>query len=147
LARVQSEGFSTRILLVDDSSSVHTIVRGMLASIQVTDIVEARDGVDAIGRATSDLPNLIISDWNMPNMDGLTLVSRLRSMGYIGPIIMLTTESEKARVIQAVKAGVNNYIIKPFTPDLFYSRLRQTFETMRIPLTPGLAATAPAKAA
>ena len=68
----------------------------------------------------------MLVDWNMPNMDGLTFVQRLREKDKTTPIIMVTTEAEKTRIIEAIKAGVNNYVIKPFTPDALMERVNQT---------------------
>ncbi|MFI4882899.1 MAG: response regulator, partial [Phycisphaerales bacterium JB064] len=66
------------------------------------------------------------SDWNMPTMDGLTFLKTFRQSNKVTPVIMVTTESEKARVIEAIKAGVNNYVVKPFTPDLLSQRIQET---------------------
>ena len=71
-------------------------------------------------------PDLILVDWNMPNMDGLTFVKTFRQANKATPLIMVTTESEKSRVIEAIKAGVNNYVVKPFTPDLLSQRINET---------------------
>jgi two-component system chemotaxis response regulator CheY len=68
----------------------------------------------------------MLVDWNMPNMDGLTFVKHWRHSNKTTPIIMVTTEAEKSRVIEAIKAGVNNYVVKPFTPDLLSQRIQET---------------------
>jgi len=88
---------------------------------------EAGDGVEALAViATSQGFDLMVVDWNMPNMDGITLVTKVREADKRTPIIMCTTEAEKQRVIDAVKAGVNNYIVKPFTPEAILEKVRQT---------------------
>jgi two-component system chemotaxis response regulator CheY len=70
----------------------------------------------------------MLVDWNMPNMDGLTFVKKYRASGGKAPIMMVTTESEKVRVIEAIKAGVNNYLIKPFSPELLSQRIKETLD-------------------
>ncbi len=70
----------------------------------------------------------MLIDWNMPNMDGFALVTKVREKNRRTPLIMVTTEAEKSRVIDAIKAGVNNYVVKPFTPDALLDKIRQTLE-------------------
>jgi two-component system chemotaxis response regulator CheY len=70
-------------------------------------------------------------DWNMPNMDGITLVRRVREKDKATPLIMVTTEAEKGRVIDAIKAGVNNYVVKPFTPDGLMGKVQQTLAKLQ----------------
>jgi two-component system chemotaxis response regulator CheY len=89
-------------------------------------IEEACDGQDALSKVGAFQPDLILVDWNMPNMDGLAFVKAFRAGNKTTPLIMVTTESEKSRVIEAIKAGVNNYVIKPFTPDLLSQRIGET---------------------
>lgn len=115
-----------KILLVDDSKTMRNIQKSVLAQLGHTQIEEACDGVDALSKAAGFAPDLLLVDWNMPNMDGLTFVKQYRAKGQKQPIIMVTTESEKARVIEAIKAGVNNYVVKPFTPDILSQRIEET---------------------
>lgn len=120
-----------KILLVEDSRTMRNIQRGILAQMGHPDVEEASDGLDALSRIADIEPDLLIVDWNMPNMDGLTLIKRLRAAGNRVPIIMVTTEADKARVVQAIKAGVDNYVIKPFTPDVLNQRIQETLERAR----------------
>ncbi|MGD9688777.1 MAG: response regulator [Phycisphaerales bacterium] len=115
-----------KILLVDDSKTMRSIEKSVLAQLGHSDIDEACDGQDALSKIAVCAPDLVLVDWNMPNMDGLTFVKTYRQTNKTTPIIMVTTESEKARVIEAIKAGVNNYVIKPFTPDLLSQRITET---------------------
>jgi two-component system chemotaxis response regulator CheY len=90
------------------------------------EFAEAGDGVEALGVLGAQQFQLVVIDWNMPNMDGLTLVTRIRQSDKATPLIMCTTEAEKGRVIEAVKAGVNNYVVKPFTPESLSEKVKQT---------------------
>lgn len=120
-----------KILLVDDSKTMRNIQKAVLAQLGYTDLVEACDGVDALAKAAATPPDLMLVDWNMPNMDGLTFVKTWRQTNKTTPIIMVTTEAEKARVIEAIKAGVNNYVVKPFTPDLLSQRIQETLSKVK----------------
>jgi len=115
-----------KILLVDDSKTMRNIQKGILAQLGYTDVQEACDGLDAISKVGAFTPDLLLVDWNMPNMDGLTFVKQFRAKGFKSPIIMVTTEAEKSRVVEAIKAGVNNYVVKPFTPDALADRIKET---------------------
>ena len=115
-----------RVLLVDDSKTMRNIQKGILAQLGYTEIQEATDGLDALSKVGAFNPELLLVDWNMPNMDGLTFVKEFRGKGNKAPVIMVTTESEKARVVEAIKAGVNNYVVKPFTPDVLSDRIKET---------------------
>lgn len=115
-----------KILLIDDSKTMRNIQKSVLAQLGHTHIEEACDGQDALSKVGAFQPDLILVDWNMPNMDGLTFVKTFRAGNKSTPLIMVTTESEKSRVIDAIKAGVNNYVVKPFTPDLLSQRIGET---------------------
>lgn len=115
-----------KIMLVDDSKTMRNIQRSVLTQLGYTEIEEACDGQDALSKVGAFQPELLLVDWNMPNMDGLTFVKMYRQQDKETPIIMVTTEAEKARVIEAIKAGVNNYVVKPFTPDLLSQRINET---------------------
>ncbi|CAE7200831.1 cheY [Symbiodinium necroappetens] len=115
-----------KVLLVDDSKTMRNIQKSILTQLGVTAMEEACDGLDALSKVNSFSPDLILLDWNMPNMDGLTFIKEYRGSGATTPVIMVTTEGEKSRVIEAIKAGVNNYVIKPFTPDVLNQRIKET---------------------
>jgi len=115
-----------KLLVVDDSSTMRRIIKNTLQRLGFNDILEAEHGVEAwqIMEKTPDV-NVLITDWNMPEMNGLELVRKVRAEKKYEtmPIIMVTTEGGKAEVITALKAGVNNYIVKPFTPQVLKEKL------------------------
>ncbi len=106
-----------RVLVVDDSKTMRTIIKGVLQTLNATAVEEAANGAEALTKLATFTPDIILLDWNMPVMDGLTFVKTFRGSGKKTPIVMVTTEAEKSRVVDAIKAGVNNYAVKPFTPD------------------------------
>lgn len=115
-----------RVMLIDDSKTMRNIQRAVLKQLGVTEIEEAGDGQDALSKVAAFNPDLILVDWNMPTMDGLTFVKSFRHSNKTTPVIMVTTEADRGRVIEAIKAGVNNYVVKPFTPDLLLQRIDET---------------------
>jgi two-component system chemotaxis response regulator CheY len=116
-----------KVLLVDDSRTMRSIQQKVLSATAGTEFAEASDGVEALAViAAKGKFDLIIVDWNMPNMDGITLVKKIRETDKTTPLIMATTEAEKARVLDAIRAGVNNYVVKPFTPEALLEKVTQT---------------------
>ena len=115
-----------KVMLVDDSKTMRSIQRNILIQLGYKEIEEACDGQDALSNVSAFAPELLLVDWNMPNMDGVTFVRNYRALGGKSPVIMVTTESEKSRVVEAIKAGVNNYVVKPFTPDVLSQRINET---------------------
>lgn len=117
----------TRILVVDDMLTMRKIVSKILKELQFVDITEAGDGSQAWETITSSkVPfGLIISDWNMPNCTGVDLLRRLRAdQRYKGiPFVLVTAEAEQHQVAEAVKAGVDQYVVKPFTKDSLQAKL------------------------
>ncbi len=115
-----------KLLVVDDSSTMRRIIKNTLARLGYKDILEGEDGLQgwAAMDANPDI-EMLITDWNMPEMNGLELVKKVRADARFKdlPIIMVTTEGGKAEVITALKAGVNNYIVKPFTPQVLKEKL------------------------
>lgn len=117
-----------KILIVDDSKTMRSIVKNCLATLGYSDVEEACDGRDALSKATACSPGLILLDWNMPNMNGLEFLKAFRGQGAKTPVIMVTTEAEKPRVIEAIKAGASDYVVKPFTPDVLSQHVTKTLE-------------------
>lgn len=115
-----------KLLVVDDSSTMRRIIKNTLQRLGYEDILEAEHGLQAWEIMDSvEGIKVLITDWNMPEMNGLDLVKKVRADNrFIDiPIIMVTTEGGKAEVITALKAGVNNYIVKPFTPQVLKEKL------------------------
>ena len=106
-----------KVLLVDDSSTMRRIQKNQLSELGVTDIVEAENGKEALDKISANMPiDFVLLDWNMPIMNGLECLQAIRSDATLKDlkIVMCTSESEKSRVLEALKAGANNYIVKPF---------------------------------
>jgi two-component system chemotaxis response regulator CheY len=115
-----------KIMVVDDSSIMRRIISSNLKTAGFNDIIEAGNGAEAINNI--DGVELVLTDWNMPIMDGLTLVKEIRKRGELSsvPIIMITTEGAKSEVVEALKQGVTNYIVKPFTPEILVEKVKAT---------------------
>ena len=120
---------SMKVLVVDDFATMRRIIKGVLKQLGFNNIVEAEDGFLALEHLKKEQIGLIVSDWNMPNMSGLDLLKAVRGDANFKeiPFIMVTAEGQKENVVEAVKAGVSNYIIKPFTPDTFNEKLQKVF--------------------
>jgi len=123
---------SLKILAVDDSPTMRRIIVNTLKRAGYEDVTEASDGKDAIAKMKVEQFNFVITDWNMPEMDGLTFVSQVRSLDEFRdmPILMVTTRSVKDDIIEAMKAGVNNYIVKPFTPETLSEKINQVLKSV-----------------
>jgi two-component system, chemotaxis family, chemotaxis protein CheY len=115
-----------KILLVDDSRTIRNIQKHVLAQLGYTDFAEASNGSEALEQIGASRPDLVLIDWNMPTMDGITLVRRIRETDKALPLVMCTTEAEKSRVLEAIRAGVNNYIVKPFTSETLAEKISAT---------------------
>jgi two-component system chemotaxis response regulator CheY len=122
-----------KILLVDDSKTMRNIQKKVLEALGGVEFAEAGDGLEALSAIAANPAgfNLILVDWNMPNMDGHTFVTRVRTSDKKTPMIMCTTEAEKTRVVDALKAGVNNYVVKPFTPEVLLEKVKGTLEKFK----------------
>ncbi len=117
-----------KILIVDDSSTMRRIIGNVVMQLGFSrdDFDEAEDGVKAWKILSESQYDIILTDWNMPNMNGLQLVQKIRGESTTHkavPIIMITTEGGKGEVITALKAGVNNYIVKPFSAEILKEKL------------------------
>lgn len=113
------------ILIVDDSPTMRRIIKNTLERLGHKDSVEAGNGKEALQQLKEHPINFIVTDWNMPEMNGLEFVTELRSTPEYEnlPILMITTRGMKDDVLQAVQAGVNNYVVKPFTPETLEQKI------------------------
>lgn len=114
-----------KVLVVDDSPTMRRIVTNSLKRIGYKDVVEGENGVEGIDQLKQGGVEFIITDWNMPEMNGLEFVKAVRGSDEWGslPILMVTTRSVQTDVIDAMKAGVNSYIVKPFTPPVLKEKI------------------------
>lgn len=117
-----------KALVVDDSAVMRKVVIGALARAGITEVEQAADGVAAVNAVAASDFQLILMDWNMPQMSGLDAVKKIRSLGGSMPIVMVTTEAEKSRIMEALKAGANNYILKPFEPHVFVGKIQKIIQ-------------------
>lgn len=112
-------------MVVDDSAVMRKVLIGALARANITEVDQASDGLEAVNAAKQSEYGLVLMDWNMPNMLGIDAVREIRALGKTMPIVMVTTEAEKSRVIDALKAGASNYIIKPFEPATIVAKIQE----------------------
>ena len=119
-----------KFLVVDDSATMRRIVINSLQRIGFSEVVEAGDGREALDQFDASV-KFVITDWNMPNMSGIDLARSLRARddGKTVPILMVTTRSVREDIVAAVEAGVNNYIVKPFTPQVLKEKIDQLLGT------------------
>lgn len=122
-----------RFLIVDDSPTMRRIVINALKTFGYTDFIEAGDGQEALLKLSSEPVDFVITDWNMPVMNGLDLTKTIRSTPSIShlPILMVTTRGLKQDIIEALKAKVNNYVVKPFTPQVLKEKIDAVLSTVK----------------
>jgi two-component system chemotaxis response regulator CheY len=118
-----------KVLVVDDFATMRRIVKNILKQIGFTNIVEAEDGKSALKMLQNDKFDLIMCDWNMPEMPGIELLGKVRADEQLKgiPFVMVTAEAQKENILEAVKAGVNSYIVKPFTAEIVDQKLKKLF--------------------
>ncbi len=116
-----------KVLVVDDSSTMRRIIKNTLARLGYKDVVEAENGIEGLAKLKEGGVDLVLTDWNMPEMDGLTFVKTIRGSKSFSnlPILMITTMAAKEDIVEALKSGVNNSIVKPFTPETLKEKLDQ----------------------
>ena len=121
-----------RFLVVDDFSTMRRIVRNLLKELSITNVEEAEDGAVALQKLKSAQFDFVVSDWNMPNMDGLTLLQSVRADPNLRtlPFLMITPEAKKENIVAAAQAGASGYIVKPFTAGTLGEKLNKIFEKM-----------------
>jgi two-component system chemotaxis response regulator CheY len=118
-----------KVLVVDDFSTMRRIVKNILRQLGFENIIEADDGESAVRKLESERIDFVISDWNMPKMSGLELLKWVRSHDEFKdlPFLMVTAEAQKENVLEAVKAKVSNYIVKPFTAETLSEKIEKIF--------------------
>ena len=123
-----------KFLVVDDFSTMRRIVRNLLKELGYINVDEAEDGVIALQKLKSQSFGFVISDWNMPNMDGLALLQAIRTDEALKkiPVLMVTAEAKKENIIAAAQAGASGYVVKPFTAAVLGEKLEKIFRTMEM---------------
>ena len=116
-----------KVLVVDDFPTMRRIVKNLLKQLGFENIDEAEDGAQALGKLKAGGFGLVVSDWNMPVMEGIDLLKHVRADDSLKmiPFLMVTAEAEKDKVITAIKAGVDNYVVKPFTAEVLKEKLEK----------------------
>jgi two-component system chemotaxis response regulator CheY len=120
-----------RILIVDDSVTMRRIIRNNLKTMGFDAVVEAENGQAALAKIASERIGLVITDWSMPVMGGLELIKAIRSNPALAqlPVLMLTAVGQKEDIVQAIQAGINGYIVKPFEPETLRAKIQQILGT------------------
>jgi two-component system chemotaxis response regulator CheY len=123
-----------RFLVVDDFSTMRRIVRNLLKELGFSNVEEAEDGVIALKKLREGNFDFVVSDWNMPNMDGLTMLQNIRSNEALKaiPVLMVTAEAKKENIIAAAQAGANGYIVKPFTAATLDEKLNKILQNIAV---------------
>ncbi len=118
-----------KVLVVDDFATMRRILKNVLRQIGFKNISEAENGRDALSQLKKEKFDLILCDWNMPEMSGLELLQAIRADDNLKdiPFVMVTAEAKKENIIEAVKAGVDSYIVKPFTAETIGEKLKKIF--------------------
>jgi two-component system chemotaxis response regulator CheY len=120
------------ILVVDDFPTMRRIVRSLLKELGFTNVEEAEDGQDALNKLRSGGFEFVVTDWNMPNLDGVEMLKTIRDEEALKhlPVLMVTAEAKKENIIAAAQAGANGYIVKPFTAATLEEKLNKIFEKL-----------------
>jgi len=121
-----------KILVVDDFPTMRRIVRNLLKELGFSNVDEAEDGAAGLARLRGGGFDFVISDWNMPNLDGLEMLKQIRGDAALAhlPVLMVTAESKKENIIAAAQAGASGYVVKPFTAATLDEKLQKILEKM-----------------
>lgn len=119
-----------KILVVDDMATMRRIVKNVLKQLGFPNTEEAENGQEALQKLRADTYGLVVSDWNMPVMSGIDLLRAIRADDALKtiPVLMVTAEAQQANLVEAVQAGVSNYIVKPFTAETMRDKLNKIFK-------------------
>lgn len=128
-----------RFLIVDDFSTMRRIIANLLKDLGCTNYSEAEDGEKALNILRNDIYDFVLTDWNMPVMDGLTLLKNIREDSELShlPVLMITAEAKKENIITAAQAGADGYIVKPFTAGTLQEKLNKILEKRGLPKIDG----------
>ena len=120
------------ILVVDDFPTMRRIVRSLLKELGFENVEEAEDGQEALTKLRAGGFEFVVSDWNMPNLDGLEMLKEIRRDPKLSslPVLMVTAEAKKENIIAAAQAGANGYVVKPFTAATLEEKLNKIFEKL-----------------
>ena len=120
---------SMKVLIVDDFATMRRILKNIMKQIGFSDITEADNGKNALKALKSDKIDLVLCDWNMPEMAGIDVLNAVRADNDLKdtPFIMVTAEAQKENILEAVKSGVSSYIVKPFTAETVEEKLQKVF--------------------
>jgi two-component system chemotaxis response regulator CheY len=123
-----------KFLVVDDFSTMRRIIRNLLKELGFSNVEEAEDGNDALKKLSNGSFDFVISDWNMPNMDGLQLLQHIRATQALKnvPVLMITAEAKKENIVVAAQSGASGYIVKPFTAAVLDEKLKKIFDKMTV---------------
>jgi two-component system chemotaxis response regulator CheY len=123
-----------KFLVVDDFATMRRIIRNLLKELGFNNVDEAEDGVNALAKLRADRFDLVVSDWNMPNMTGIDLLRNIRSDAQLKdlPVLMVTAEAKKENIIAAAQAGASGYVVKPFTAATLDEKLKKIFQGMQV---------------
>src|ERR1700712_4324850 len=118
---------NTRFLVVDDFSTMRRIVRNLLKELGYSNVDEAEDGAMGLAKLKAGSYDFVISDWNMPNMDGLQMLEGIRADAALAilPVLWVTTEAKKENIIAAAQAGASGYVVKPFTAAVLDEKIQK----------------------
>jgi two-component system chemotaxis response regulator CheY len=119
-----------KVLVVDDMSTMRRIVKNILKQLGFTNLEEAENGQDALAKLKTEPYGFVVSDWNMPIMMGIDLLRSIRADDQLKhiPVLMVTAEAQKENLMEAIQAGVSNYIVKPFTADTMQDKINKIFK-------------------
>ncbi len=128
------EKTAMKFLVVDDFSTMRRIVRNLLKELGYVNVEEAEDGVEGLSKLRAATFDFVVSDWNMPNMDGLTMLQNIRADPALKhlPVLMVTAEAKKENIVAAAQAGASGYVVKPFTAATLDEKLTKILEKLKL---------------
>ena len=121
-----------KFLVIDDFPTMRRIVRNLLKELGYSNVEEAEDGMDALSKLREGSFDFVVSDWNMPNLDGVEMLKQIRQDDQLKhlPVLMVTAEAKKENIIEAAQAGASGYVVKPFTAGTLEEKLNKIFEKL-----------------